>query len=351
MRTNQYLGILLLLWLPHFALSSEAKVTVEAEWNLEKHQADSNAEQTWINASTWQERLEAELGLTKNGLGLSVLIEPENTSIEELYYENETNLFDYSLGLKEQEWAYAYSNSQLDWLDEERFALLEYYLSFGSGQLFCRAGDGFCGGRLSGWYDQWDFQLLAGSGKTAQFSSALQRQFGSGGVAYVEFDYQQKTDITVLEKLAPATYYIAAKDTEQWQSNAGIQWTTGFNLTILGEWVYRDTALDENDWDTIADQLKTESAGLVVDAFDDPFSQHTFLIRTFWQYDKVNTENVILYWPQAKHSLLNEFTVEYELNSVLTLAAEWQHAFKGSVLNRIGQGDTIALGVNFKDGW
>ncbi|MEJ2043483.1 MAG: hypothetical protein P8X74_17200 [Reinekea sp.] len=340
-----------LISLPVLALAEPPKGTIEAEWAIEEHLANPDARQNWVVDQDWQTDFNVELGLTQNGFGLSTALTTDQVSLTELYYESAIAWMDYSLGLRKQEWAYAWYESQLNWLDDQQYALAEHYFSVGSGQLFCRTSDGLCGTRFSGWYNRFDWQYLLGHSNRWHSAAALQYQFGSGGLSYIESAVEENAKVTELRSLAPSVMQLKTTKQTAWQNHIGLQWTTGFNLTLLGEWVYRPQALDRNDWQNISQQLTTHQAGLLADSFEQPLSQQTFLLREQWQADALSLENVTLYWPQAKHSFINECTIKYEANAVLTLSAQWQHAGHSSVLADIGQGDTVRLGITFNDGW
>jgi hypothetical protein len=325
--------------------------TIEAEWRWARQWSNPDAVQDWASASLWQSELSADLSLSQQGLTATTTLDTDSAKLSELYYEHSTSWLDYTLGLRELEWAFAYYQSQLDWLDDKRQIMAEYFFSTGSAQTFCRTDDGLCGLRLSGWHDQWDWQLLAGHSKKMQFAGALQRQFGQGGLVYLEGAYQQQAAEFRLEPISDSLWQIRETTADRWQSNIGIQWTTAFELTIQGEWLYRPNTYNRRDWDRITGQLNTTRAASVAQAFQAPLSQHSLLLREYWQIDKIALENVTLYWPQAKHSALNELTIEYELTSVLTISTEWQHTTKQSMLGRIGQGDKISISLNFTDGW
>ncbi len=351
MNVSAYLALILLLSGSAVAAEPWSK-SIEIELQTERAWANADASQPWITSSQWQESLITDVLLTKQGFGLGW--ETENTTIEitDLYQDFSFKNADWTVGIKPQEWAYAYSDSQLNWIeDSDPMLLTEQYLPFGSWQLLCRYNhQTLCATRLTGWLDIFDWQIMIGVEDHWQGAAALQSQIGSGGLFYIESFARSQYETQTLTPIAVNISQIETEISSFVQANIGLQWT--FNqLTLQTESLFRNRGLSADDWDSIHSQLESSAAGLVADAFQSPLGRSQHLLRINQDWGAVNFENIIIFWPDANNSLLNELNLSWEITHKLTLSSEWQHSFESSLLSSIGKQDDVIFTLNFKNGF
>jgi hypothetical protein len=325
---------------------------IEAQWSTEKDWNNSNVEVQWVPKTNWQTNMEATLSIEKNGLGIEATIDDDGFLLNELFVDISTDNADWTIGRKPQEWSYAFYESQLNWIQDQSMIMREQYLPFGSWQTLCLDGtQSFCAMRLSGWLAQADWQMQAAYGTHAQLAAGVQIPFGLGGLLFGEIYWNEKESTKQLTTIAPFTALVGTEQTEMTQLNLGVQWSTGFNLTIQAESMLRNQGLDSDDWKTILDQIGTPNAGLASDAFEAPFGRSSHLLRLAQAWQNFDFELVNIYWPDADNSWLHELNLGYELNDRIDLGASWQHAQEGSALGRIGMQNNVAFTLSFKDGF
>jgi hypothetical protein len=205
--------------------------------------------------------------------------------------------------------------------------------------------------RLSGWFSQADWQLQAAYGEHWRAAAGIQAPLGEGGMLFGEIYWSEAQPTLSLNNIAPEVASITNQSESMTQINIGAQWSSNFNFTIQLESIVRNRGLDSTHWQTIVEQLKTPNAGLVSAAFSQPLGQSQHMIRLAQSWNSIEIENINLYWPDAKNSWLHELNLGYVINDQIDLEINWQHARKNSVLNRIGLQDSVAITLNFKDGF
>jgi hypothetical protein len=89
----------------------------------------------------------------------------------------------------------------------------------------------------------------------------------------------------------------------------------------------------------------------VADAFSDPAPSNQHLLRLDAAWSNFNVENVVVYWPDMNDSWLNDLSVSTQIDSKLTAKINWQHTSQDSLLAVIGVGDSVAIELQFVDGF
>lgn len=329
-----------------------AELLINADFALERQWSASDATVSWIPSTAWTPELTSTFRLQHQGFEAAFNVTPEDGSLESLYQDISTDTLEWTIGIKAQEWAYAYSSEALNWLDEAPVVMTEYFLPAASVQTFCRFPDAqspACGGRAYGWWRSTDWQLMAQRDEHWQLGAGLQMQIGLGGIAFAEGLYQEQADVAVIVG-QPGLLSIRTQAESQWTLNTGLQWSWANGLSALYELSVPEHPWRESQWHAISDQLSTPTAGLLADAFDRPVpaQQHVLRLEQSWQAFQL--EQVVVYWPTARQSWLSQTRAVYELNSRMDLSLEWeQHAPEG-VFADIGAGQTVRLTLSISDG-
>lgn len=327
--------------------------TLDAVWSLDRVWPHSNTLQNWTDAQDWQAQSEVDLGLQQNGFTVLAHISDTAVSLNELYYDLSWAGAEWSVGRKPQEWAYGYSQSALNWVDEDLMLMREQFFSFGSWQSWCYSLDDTagCANRLSGWFNNADWQMMIDFREYWRAGLAVQTLIGDGGLVYAELYSSEMERYTQLTAIGPEVHIAGTEEGSQHQVNLGAQWTFPFKLTLQTEFRWMQQGLNSNDWNTIHAQLGTASAAMVGAAFAEPLAQQQWMVRFAQPWRDFNIENVSIYWPQANHSLFNRTQIGVDINATLSAEISWEHHVKGSVLNDIGQGNRVAIQFQFTDGF
>jgi hypothetical protein len=353
MKNALRLNHLLLSFFAVLAYAQAGQGTLEGHWTLDRAWSNSSADAPWIPATQWQSDLSATLAIDMNGIGIEATVDDDNATLERLYVDISTNKTDWTIGRKPQEWSYGFNSEQLNWVQNQSIILREQYFSFGSWQSLCLNENSQvdCAMRLSGWFSQADWQLQAAYGEYWRTAAGVQVPFGLGGLLFGEIYWSENEPTLSLQQVAPSVATVANQPESMTQINFGAQWTSSFNLTLQVESLVRNQGLDSMQWHTIVEQLNTPNAGLVSSAFAQPFGRSQHMIRLAQSWQSFEFESINLYWPDASNSWLHELNLGYVINDQIDLEINWQHARKGSVLNRIGLQDSVSVTLNFKDGF
>jgi len=345
--------ILTLLSITNVSIASELTAQIEANWRTERNWTNNEAIQAWIPSSKWSPELEATLSLQKGGFGLSLDISEQATTLGDLYYDFSTTHADWTLGRKPQEWAFAYSDSALNWLDDQPMLMREQYASFGQWQAVClqEGSQSECINRLNGYLSTFDWQIMMGFNEHWRVAAGLQSQVGQGGLVYGEVYWAEQEASQKIVSLTSELSTLTNDVSNFSQINLGAQWSTASNLTLHWEVLLLNQGLDEQDWQHITAQLNTSAAGLIADSHEGPFGRIQHLLRASQSLGDYAIENVWIIWPQAHDSWLNEFSVSYDIDSRFSAKVEWQHAQKDSALSQIGLENKVAITFTFEDGF
>jgi hypothetical protein len=327
--------------------------TLEAQWSYNRAWQSHSPNQYWLPAQNWTPELSATLLLQKQGLGIELVTDEETLQLGDVYLDLSLENTDWSIGRKSQEWSYAFSNSKLNWIEDQPFLMREQYMQAGSWQMWCAYDpeDPYCATRLGGWWSQIDWQLLLAKGNYWKAGLAAQTTIGQGGLLYAEMHVNESQMVYQSTEVMPNIVSVESEALVNSQFNVGGQWTTPFNLTFQLESLFQQQGLTEQNWQVILSQLNTANAGMVSNAFNAPFGLQQHMLRVAQTYRNWQLEDVWVLWPDAQYSWLNQFTLNYQFNNRVDFELSWQHAGHDSALSLIGMKDRIEFTVNFTDGF
>jgi hypothetical protein len=323
-----------------------------ADWTLDKIWTNPDVAQAWVDSQDWAAHLTTSLAIQKSGFGLQLKFEEDQVTIKDLYYDFETQHADWTLGRKSQEWSFAYDHSQLNWLADPSFVLREQYFGFGQWQVGCLIDEvnNGCLTRLNGSLSATDWQLMLKNDSQWKMGAAVQHSIGQGGLLFLEVFGATEKSVSTLTEIAPDTFQVAPKNEDFGQLNLGMQWSFINSLTVQWEGLLSTADFSESQWQAIAKQLNTPTAGLVADALQSPFGQQ-HLLRISQKWEEFTFEDIFVYWPQAETSWLNNANISYKIDSRLTAKIEWQRFGEDSLLSDIGQKDKVTVSFSFDDGF
>lgn len=343
-----------LFWLLSLAGTvHSADLHIEANWAIDRQFSAPHAAQLWIEEYDWQPSLNTEMSLQQSGFEIAAQITDDKTELTQLYQDISGPQAEWTVGLKSQEWAYAHSSDQLNWLDHATVIVREQYFSALTLQTFCQfdtVNTPGCGLRTSGWLGSLDWQLMTRRVQDWQFAMALQAQLGLGGLVYLEGHYDNTTQwITLTSPSASGTYAAVDAQGSQLSGTAGLQWTWPAELTLNVETNLREHHLHEENWKQIAAQLDTSSAGLVAPFIDEALPAHQYLVRLNWTIDTYELEQVMVMWPAA-NTWLSRTRIMKELTPELTFETAVDVPAPEGIFASVGAGPSVKLQLSYRDG-
>lgn len=327
------------------------ELSIDAEWSLERHWQDKNSAVDWVPGTIWQPNYSTTLSLQQSGFEVSGTFQSGSAELERLYLDTNTGAFDWTIGIKPQDWAYAHSSNALNWIDDRPLFLAEHYTQWGSVQAFCQTDaetSGGCGARVSGWWQSWDWQTQVRYEGASEFSAAAQWQFGTGGLFFWEKSFHQDGRQWQLQD-GPTGVTATSVKTPLFKGTAGIQWTWPNRLTAQIESSFQTTPLHQGDWQKVKDQLQTSAPYTVGNLIETHWPTHQHLVRFEKAGELLTATQTFVWWPSVS-DWVSETGLSYSLNPKTDVVFEFSTTSPEGILATIGEGHRVVFRVEFSDG-
>jgi hypothetical protein len=327
---------------------------IEARWQVNKRWQSKDPVQEWVAAQDWQSELAVDIRTQQNGLGFALAILPTNAQLRELFVDFSGQQAEWTVGQKPQEWAYAFGSDALNWLDDTPMILREQYLPWSTLQTYCASDftdrDGHCGVRLSGW-GTIEWQVMARHQNYTSMGGGFQTVLNDQWLVFSEALYHHKKTGESLLSISTDTFVVQSQKENGWETNLGVQVSTTAGTAVQYEWHYDEHRLNAQQWNQIQLQLESDSALLIANALQSPRGEHQHLLRFAQDWQSLNAEGVMIYWPDTENSLLFQASLTQELSQQLSVSLEWQQPSKPSLLAQIGQGGSVKIGLVYSEGF